>query len=144
MWPWQQPRTSQAQSHAEEAIASALRGGDTLPAWNAVWDLAQSSDSQGKQEVLEGLRGFVAERVEGQRVERAREFEQAIEHSMRAKARTPTGSAQLLPSKDVRQQAKRDQIETNRQAMEKIGVRPGEGLPMWVMYMTRRNKRSWR
>jgi hypothetical protein len=144
MWPRQQPRTSQTQSHAVEAIESTLKGGDTLPAWNAVWDLVQSSDAQGKQEVLETLRGYVADRVEGERAERAREFEQAIEHSIRTKARTPTGSARLLPSNEVRQQAKRDQIEANRQSMEKIGVRPGEGLPMWVMYMTRRNKRSWR
>ena len=50
---------------------------------------------------------------------------------------------QVLPSKEVRDHHRRDQIEANWQAMRDIGVRPGEGLPMWSMYMTRRSKRSW-
>lgn len=51
---------------------------------------------------------------------------------------------QLLPSAEVSEQGKQDQIEANRKAMRDMGVRPGEGLPMWMLYMTRRDKRSWR
>jgi len=125
---------------AEDALASTLLGnGDSLPAWNAVWDLVQSSDSQAKQEVLDALRSHVDAAATGESVERAQEFSTAIEKAM------GRGSAkrQLLPSAEVREQAKQDHIEANRKAMRDMGVRPGEGLPMWAMYMTRRNKRTW-
>lgn len=146
MWPWQRSRVSHAQTQAENAIADTLMGGDSLPAWNAVWDLVQSHDSQGKQEILNDLRDYVASSVtaDGSPIgssprDRARDFEQAIDQSMSAVPRR----SQVLPSREVRRQAKHDQIESNRQAMRDIGVRPGDGIPMWAMYMTRRSKRSW-
>lgn len=144
MWPWQRSSVSDAQTQAESAIAETLKGGDSLPAWNAVWDLVQSRDSQGKQEVLNELRSYVADSVAGDPaaaapIDLARDFEQAIDQSMRAVPRRK----QILPSREVRRQAKQDQIETHRKAMKEIGVRPGDGIPMWALYMTRRDKRSW-
>ena len=140
MFSRRQPSTSAQQLDAEDAIVQTLRGGDSLPAWNAIWDLVQSTDSHGKQEVLDALRDYVAAATAGgSDVESARQFARAIETSMSP----PVVRRQVLPSKEVRDHHRRDQIEANWQAMQRIGVRPGEGLPMWSMYMTRRSKRSW-
>ncbi len=158
MWPWRRTAISKTQAQAEAAIATSLTGGDSLPAWNAIWDLVQSRDAQGKQEILHELRSYVADSVNGAHVDQHRSFEQALDQSMRPthvryQDGQPPGIADstrairhtrpVPQSKEVRQQAAHDQIETHRSAMRDIGVRPGDGIPMWALYMTRRNKRSW-
>ncbi len=158
MWPWQRSKISKAQTQAEDAIAKTLTGGDSLPAWNAIWDLVQSRDAQGKQEILQELRGYVAESVAGDSIDgvtvaQARAFEQAIDQSIGPRtlhqpatensASVVRHNGHVPPSNELRRQANQDQIETHRAAMHKIGVRPGDGIPMWALYMTRRDKRSW-
>ena len=153
MLPWRRPKVSPAQAKAEEAIAANLLGGESLPAWNAVWDLVQSRDTLGKQQILHELRAYVADAVSDEPTAQAREFERAIDDSMRTRRLgVPEGAAgdgvvrharAVPPSKELRQQAAHDQIETHRAAMRDIGVRPGDGIPMWALYMTRKSKRSW-
>lgn len=151
MWPWKRSNVSRTQAVAEDAIATSLHGGDSLPAWNAIWDLVQSSDTQGKQDILEDLRSYVSESAAGTSVEQARSFEQALDVSRRPRrldAATPTSEVvryeqPVPPSNEVREQNAQDQIQRHRDAMHDIGVRPGDGIPMWALYMTRRSKRSW-
>lgn len=137
-------RTSPPRQRAEAEIASALSGGDTLPAWNAVWDLVQSSDAHGKREVLGTLKSYVessaSRESEASRnsVAQAQEFGEAIEHRLN----NPNQHC-VLPSRELRKQHDADRFRSSQDAMRKIGVRPGEGLPMWAIYMTRRNKRIW-
>lgn len=151
MWPWNQRKVSKTQAQAEHAIADSLGGGDSLPAWNAIWDLVQSRDAQGKEEILGDLRDFVANSVGHPDLEQARSFEAALDQSLRPR-RLPdqTSPSEIVrhtlpvpPSKELRDQASHDQTENHRSAMRDIGVRPGDGIPMWALYMTRRNKRSW-
>jgi len=139
MWSRRKHEVTDSQLQAEAAIASTLLGGDSLPAWNAIWDLVQSSDSHAKQELLTELRDYVTNASASDQLTVARTFESALEQSLTTKPR----DQQVLPSREVRAQYKRDQIEANREAMRDIGVRPGEGLPMWAIYMTRRSKRTW-
>lgn len=152
MWPWKRSSVSKTQAQAEKAIASSLGGGDSLPAWNAIWDLVQSHDAQGKKEILDDLRSYVTSTATGEAAERARSFEHALDQSLRPR-RLPADPSNgngivrharvVPPSNEVRDQGARDRIEGHRTAMRKIGVRPGDGIPMWALYMTRRNKRSW-
>lgn len=130
---------SPSRQRAEDEIGVALSGGDSLPAWNAVWDLVQSSDSQGKQELLTTLKGYVDSAVSGESVAQAEEFHDAIEQRFQP----PVTAKRVLPSREVRRQHEEEQLRSQQEAMRKIGVRRGEGLPMWAIYMTRRNKRSW-
>jgi hypothetical protein len=132
-------KVSPAHRRAEDEIAAALGGGDTLPAWNAVWDLVQSRDSHGKQELLASLKGYVDSEVSSEAAAQAQEFGNAIEGQLRPEP----ARRQILPSEEVRRQHKQEQMLAHHRAMRDIGVRPGEGLPMWAIYMTRRNKRSW-
>jgi len=152
MWPWKRSDVSKTQARAEDAIASSLDGGDSLPAWNAIWDLVQSRDAQGKKEILDDLRSYVTSTATGEAAEQARSFEQALAQSsqprrLQADPASVNGVVRhtrvVPPSSEVRDQGARDQIEAHRTAMRKIGVRPGDGVPMWALYMTRRNKRSW-
>lgn len=122
---------------AVEAIDAAVRGGDTLPAWTAVWELVQRADAHEKQRLLDALVERQAS-LDLVAVELSRTYAEAVQHSMR-----PAGRDALLPSREVRRQGQRDQIEAGRRAMEKLGVRPGDGIPMWALYMTRRSKRSF-
>lgn len=140
MWPRNDPLPSEVSTQAELAIAATLRGGESMPAWNAVWDLVQSTDAQAKQDVLAALRGYVDTAIAGEPIDQAHEFEAALEESLKPKRR----SRRILPSKEVRLQHRQEQIDAHRREMRKMGVRPGDGIPMWMMYMTRRSKRSWR
>lgn len=139
MFSYRQPRISAAQERAESEIAAALNGGDTLPAWNAVWDLVQSRDSHGKQELLATLKDYVESAVSGESAAQAQQFSDAIE----GRLRPPAVQERVLPSDEVRAQHRQEQMASHTRAMREIGVRPGEGLPMWAIYMTRRKKRSW-
>lgn len=130
---------SSSLQRAETEIGDALRGGDSLPAWNAVWDLVQSNDSHGKQELMATLKGYVDSADADDSTMQAEEFHDAIEQRFEL----PPTAERVLPSTEVRRQHQEDQFRAHQEAMRKIGVRNGEGLPMWAIYMTRRSKRSW-
>ena len=140
-----QPKSDifRTRAHATETVADCLAGGDSLLAWSAVWDLIQSGDSQGKADLLEALRAYVANHVgdgSDESVRHARQFQQAIAQTMLPSELKP----QLVQSQEVRDQLQQDQAAARRKAMDRIGMTPGEGVPMWMLYMTRRSKRSWK
>jgi len=133
-------RQSTAESlseRAEQAIEQIGSGGDTLAAWEAIWDLVQQGDAQDRQRLIDSLRAKQAN-LPPAAVEQTRPYVAAVENSLRSSTR-----GALLPSAEVRRQGQRDQIEASRRAMQKMGVRPGDGMPMWALYMTRRSKRSF-
>jgi len=137
MWLGKRQRVPRAQLRAEATIASTLDGADALPAWNAVWDLIQAGDQETKVQMLAELRNYVNASAGDSSTALVMEFEAAIDETMRR-----VGPA-ISPSAEVRAQDKQAQIETHRAAMRAAGIRPGEGIPMWAMYMTRRSKRTW-
>lgn len=133
------PSATATRLRAVEEIADALSGGDSLRAWNAVWDLVQSRDSQGKQELLAILKEYVETTASGPPTALAEEFADAIE----GRLRPPASRERVVPSDEVRHRHQQEQMSQHRRAMHNSGARPGEGLPMWAIYMTRRSKKSW-
>lgn len=135
-------KPSTSLDRVDPAIAAAVRGGDSLLGWKAVWDLAQSTDVDHRQRVLEALRAHVRTGPAAQ-CERARAFAAALAEVPGPAAPAGSPTCDGLSAAELRRRRERVQIDENRRAMERIGIRPGEGIPMWAMYMTRRNKRTW-
>jgi len=143
MWPQSEPCVSETRQTAQNAIAECLSGGSTLRAWAAVWDLIQAPDVDDKAAVLETLRNYVARSADDDTnpsLHQAQQFQQAIAQSMLPHTLKP----KLLQSQEVRHQYQQDQAAVHRTELQQLGIAEGEGLPMWMMYMTRRSKRSWK
>ena len=132
--------SSRAAKRAKKRILAAVDGtGNTLKAWNALWDLIQSREEQTLQELRAALAPYAQDNPSTRSAQIANEFIYTIDRPIILTS-TP---GQILPSKEVRDEHKRMQAEARQEALRRMGVQPGQGLPMWAMYMTRRNKRSW-
>lgn len=123
---------------AEQAIEDVLAGGDSLGAWTAVWDVVQGGDAHAKQALLDHLEQRLATLGPAE-TDTIRPYVAVVATSLRGRPPERT----LLPSAEVRRQGRQDLIDASRREMERLGVRPGDGIPMWALYMTRRSKRSF-
>lgn len=140
MWHLNEFRSSIAARRATQKVSAAIDGtGDTLKAWNAVWDLVHSGEPDSLHDVREILTVHAAGDPAARSTLLAKEFLYTIEQPIHF----ADGTSQVLPSREVRDEHKRMQDEARHEALRRMGVQPGEGLPMWALYMTRRSKRSW-
>jgi len=127
-------------------------------AWNAAWELIDLNDHEVRAQaiamlrthiaagsrpttapgtVLTDSRGDLASDMAWQRAELALAIEEAIEHSSDRTRR------RILASREVRKHYEREQARKFRESVANLGVRPGEGLPTWLLYMSRRKRKSW-
>lgn len=152
-------------------VVEAVSANDAPRAWAATWDLIAANDYSAESRALAMLQPLIAaayhptsprdqtNHAEGptdagtdtctdlaptaraltawQRAELALAIVETIEQS-----REPQRQ-RTLSSREVRKHHEAEQTRRFRQSLANAGVRPGEGLPAWMLYMSRRKKKNW-
>lgn len=145
-------KKSPAPEPVVQAIEEGLQSNDSALAWTATMDLVVEADPSTKADALSMLRRYVhaplgpgetqdhnAEGAEAQwtRAAQAAELEEAVTQSSAPVRR------RILSSREVLKHHEREQTRRFQESLPKLGVREGEGLPMWLLYMSRRSRKSW-
>lgn len=166
-----QPLTSALLGLISE-IDHAVLANDAPRAWGATWDLIAAHDSLAASRTLALLQPHIAaaytptqstsssgtgaaansdtsadtriditasvrDHTMWQRAELALAIIEAIEH-----ANEPV-SQRILSSREVLKHHDAEQTRKFQRSLARAGVRSGEGLPAWMLYMSRRKNKTW-